>query len=238
MNINIREFVSSVNNLRNNKISIEKLNKIGVYEDKYRHAISNTSPLDREKVTNIINKTYAFVKKSPPPIYFVDSPTEADKLYKKLTDGRLTNDIGFISTLDTFEKTAVYDFFENEAGDELESLGMSVLREFTLNLHKVIALDNEAEIIIERPNIFSVDNNFHFHNLTGPAISYRDGNDFEYYIHGISVESKFIKDQEKITFDEIISFKNKLSLLNKDDIEDETVKWLINNFGEIFNEFH
>jgi len=233
MNINIRDFVSSITN----KISIEKLNKIGIYEDKYRQLMLNTSPLDKEKAAYIINKMYVLKEYSTPTIYFVDSPKEANKLYKKLDAGRLNNNIDLISTLDDFENTAAFDFFENETDSEFDMEKLIIQREFTLNLHKV-ALYDEAAIIVDRPIVLSVDNTFNFHNLSGPSISYRGGNDSGYYIHGIKIKSQFIEDQEKITFDEIVNFKSKLSLLKKDDIEDETVDWLVNNFGEIFNEFH
>lgn len=60
----------------------------------------------------------------------------------------------------------------------------------------------ELCICVERPHIFTMDDQQRLHNTHGPALGYRDKFGL-YYAHGVNIPGRVIKDPGSITVDEI-----------------------------------
>jgi len=68
-------------------------------------------------------------------------------------------------------------------------------------------LYDTVAILIRRPNLIKRNNRFDLHSIKGPAIAWRDGYSL-YFVHGISVDRRWVDDPLSLTAEEILEEDN------------------------------
>lgn len=152
---------------------------------KYLSIGLNCDSLNKEIATNTINSIYThFEYPLPENIYFVESPSAAVKLYQKLDNTKeipsfvwgqhATGAIGLFLTYCELNNHILNENYVN------------LLTDYINNLSWVIFTDTNV-ICVNRLYEIHLDDKNRLHNENGPAITYRDGNDSIYSVHGVTI---------------------------------------------------
>lgn len=149
--------------------------------------VKNTSPINREKVESIINQFYTSKNRPVPKILYFDSPIQAiETLRKDHPDEEF--DIADFTTYSDLIGSCLMHEFQMELGcafDEPTTNDIKLYAQVIREMSMWAPYDNAA-VVIERPIVYELNNEYLFHCETGPAIVWKDGNKM-FFLNGVSV---------------------------------------------------
>lgn len=164
---------------------VEQLKK-----EAFDYSLLTNQTTDKAKVFELFQMIYAQkdFKLTEDMVEILDSPTACQRRANKLcnTEGVFYSDIAHNSLS---HATHSYRYLKGSKNEYDEKL-MTIAEKFNCYYY-AIALDG-ALLVSEYPTNITVDENHKFHNMTGPALTFKDGETF-YFVRNIETTKEVVE---------------------------------------------
>jgi hypothetical protein len=200
------------------KLSEEEKAKLPLYNEKWLRQTYDYSPLDEDKIKEIVAKIYKANDMEVPPIYFASSPVKAiDKARELGAEADASsfswcqhdsNAIGFFDFLiNEYHDREIAAEIEKEVGYMIEAaqhMGWTLFFDEACIVTKKPKITLEEDVFAENPPTSVT-----LHNLEGAAVFYeKDDPNNIYCVRGVEVPKYVIENPEQITVEDIESERN------------------------------
>jgi hypothetical protein len=189
------------------KISDEKFAEIAPFRETCYKLGTATDPVDRPRLEEAYKKLYKILlDKTPDSYIWVDSPKAAKEIFLSNGIKDAIHSNCFWGGIELYW-VGYIQFMAGIPGIEVDPKKAELLDIYseTMYGHMWWPRDN-CVIACERPSEIHTDR-FRLSNLTGPAVSYRDGFGV-YFVDGVAVDGKFVRDPSILTIDTLKGERN------------------------------